>query len=217
MDLLTHDSESIESVLRLYAIPSKFFYVPNGFGQHKNHRCIIEALQILKQDGHELRFVSTGLQDEPRNLNYYPQFHSFLKTSGVDHLFQMLGVVPYGHAMALMRQCIAVVSSSKFEGFALSIAEAKFMGKAIVLSDIPVFREQAPERGYFFDLDNPKEFAEKLLRAYRDYTQEIDQDQYAMACKNRHAAIQAYARSYEDVVLATAARARAKERRHRVT
>ena len=38
------------------------------------------------------------------------------------------------------------------------------MGKTILLSDIPVHREQAPARGHFFDPKNAETLAELMLK-----------------------------------------------------
>ena len=72
-----------------------------------------------------------------------------------EKLFRPLGVVPYRDMLGLMRHAVAVINPSLFEGWSTSVEEAKSMGKAVVLSDIPVHREQAPGRGLFFDPRDP--------------------------------------------------------------
>ena len=48
------------------------------------------------------------------------------------------------------------------------------MGKQIILSDIPVHEEQAPERGIFFPADNPDALAEAILGTSRDFVEKSD-------------------------------------------
>lgn len=58
-----------------------------------------------------------------------------------------------------------VIQASLDEGFGLPVAEAAAMGKPVVLSDIPVFREIVRDNGYFFTLGNEKSFTAALLSA----------------------------------------------------
>ncbi len=41
------------------------------------------------------------------------------------------------------------------------------MGKQIVLSDIPVHREQAPDRGFFFPPEDPDALTAAMIAAYK--------------------------------------------------
>lgn len=60
-----------------------------------------------------------------------------------------------------------VIQASLDEGFGLPVAEAAAMGKPVVLSDIPVFREIVRDNGYFFHLGNAKSFGDALASACR--------------------------------------------------
>jgi len=60
-----------------------------------------------------------------------------------------------------------VIQASLDEGFGLPVAEAAAMGKPVVLSDIPVFREIVSDHGYFFRLGDVKSFGEALKSACR--------------------------------------------------
>jgi hypothetical protein len=48
------------------------------------------------------------------------------------------------------------------------------MGKQIVLSDIPVHREQAPDRGFFFPADDPEALATAMVAAYNAFDPQKD-------------------------------------------
>lgn len=60
-----------------------------------------------------------------------------------------------------------VIQASLDEGFGLPVAEAAAMGKPVVLSDIPVFREIVRDDGYFFHLGDEKSFTDALTSACR--------------------------------------------------
>ncbi len=52
------------------------------------------------------------------------------------------------------RQCVFVAYPSLIEGFGMPILEAYSCGAAVMMSDIPVFREVAGDDGIFFDCNN---------------------------------------------------------------
>ncbi len=47
----TGDYGSARAIADSYKLPAQFFYLPNQFWNHKNHRVVIEALHVLKQQG----------------------------------------------------------------------------------------------------------------------------------------------------------------------
>jgi glycosyltransferase involved in cell wall biosynthesis len=64
--------------------------------------------------------------------------------------FCPLGVVPAHDLAALTRYSSAIIDPSLFEGWSTTVEEAKSLGKHVVLSDIPVHREQNPVLATFF-------------------------------------------------------------------
>jgi glycosyltransferase involved in cell wall biosynthesis len=61
-----------------------------------------------------------------------------------------------------MRKCTALVNPSFFEGWSSTVEEAKSLGKRLVISDIPVHREQNPDNAFYFDPKNENELADIL-------------------------------------------------------
>ncbi len=55
------------------------------------------------------------------------------------------------------------------------------MGKQIVLSDIPVHREQAPPGGFFFPPEDPEALAVAMNAAYKEYDESKDATMRAAA------------------------------------
>ena len=80
------------------------------------------------------------------------------------------------------------------------------MGKAILLSDIAVHREQAPDRAKFFPADNGSLLAEKMSSTWDQWDNDVDGQFIDRAAARLPARRRAFARRYEDIVLATLAR-----------
>lgn len=149
-----------------YGIEGNFFYVPNQFWQHKNHKIILEALNYLKDTS--IVVYSTGNTNDYRNKNYFFQLLSYIKKYKLEKKFKILGAVPYKDVQILMMECKAVINPSLFEGWSTTVEEAKSLGKRIILSDIKVHKEQNPEGGVFFKKNEAKDLADKMLQVWNE-------------------------------------------------
>ena len=165
---------SLPDLQRLYDFSRPYFLLPNQFWAHKNHRVVLNALQILKRRNEPLLVLATGSSEDYRNPSFFPSLMEYAAECDVLDCFRVLGKVPFGYLVGLMQHATAFINPSRFEGWSTSVEEAKSMGKQIVLSDIPVHREQAPERGFFFPADDPEALAAAMMAAYNGFDTQKD-------------------------------------------
>jgi len=123
---------------------------------------VIDALADLKSRGIRVTVLATGNARDHRFPEHFSGLMERVRTSGVEESFRVLGVVPYGDLLSLMRHSLAVINPSLCEGWSTTVEEAKALDKAVLLSDIAVHREQNPAKGIFFDPRNADELAEKI-------------------------------------------------------
>jgi glycosyltransferase involved in cell wall biosynthesis len=174
------DLESVikkENILQKYALPDKYFYLPNQFWTNKNHRLAVDALTILKREGVEANIVCTGKTFDGRKPAYFEELKAHCKQSDVIENFKILGVVPYADTQALMAHAHAVINPSCFEGWSTTVEEAKTFRKRLLLSDIPVHREQAPTEGRYFSLNDPCHLAELMRNSIHELVQNTSAEQ----------------------------------------
>lgn len=153
-----------QTLRAIYSLPDRFVYLPNHFWAHKNHDVVIRALQILQQRGGRLpTIVLSGPTTDPRDPSLFERSQRRVADLGLTAAFRHLGLIPYGDVLALNAAADAVINPSLFEGWATSVEEAKGLGTALLLSDIPVHREQAPE-AQFFDPASAEALADHLAR-----------------------------------------------------
>ncbi len=150
-----------------YGLSDKFFYLPNQFWKHKNHELVLDALEIACASAPDIQVVSTGLLSDHRHLTYPSEFFTAISRKKLRSNFIALGYVPRFHLYSLMRQSIAVLQPSRFEGWSTSVEEAKSLGKQILLSDIPVHREQNPPRGQFFPLEDARVLSALMMELWK--------------------------------------------------
>lgn len=153
-------------ICRKYYIPERFILLPNQFWKHKNHLTVIRALQIASKNNPELTIVCTGNTNEHRDLGYFSRLLYSISVSGVRERMIILGLVPREDLFILMRQSIAILQPSLFEGWNTTIEEAKSLGKRLILSDIPVHREQDAPCVVYFPPNDENSLALSLLDIY---------------------------------------------------
>jgi glycosyltransferase involved in cell wall biosynthesis len=183
-----------------YGLPQRFMHLPNQFWKHKNHQIVVRALRHVQAEHPEIRIVCTGNTNEYRNPLYFGQLLAAISEAGVREQMILLGLVPYAHLMALMRQAVAVLQPSLFEGWSTTVEEAKSLGKAVLLSDLPVHREQAPPAARYFDPHAPRALAAALVATFEEGRPGPDADLEAAARAGLPVRTRAYAKAFLKIV-----------------
>ena len=197
-----------EEVLRKqYDIVGPYFYLPNQFWIHKNHRVVIDALELIKSTGQKITVICTGHTKDRRWPEYFDELMSFVVIKNVVDCFRVIGLVPYEEIASLMKYSVAVINPSLFEGWSTTVEETKSLGLTIIASDIPVHREQNPERAVFFDPNSAIGLADALrnvLNCYAQAEESIFQNQAKVKLQERFAE---FGNNYQTIVLETLSRA----------
>jgi glycosyltransferase involved in cell wall biosynthesis len=184
-----------------YNFNGGFFLLPNQFWAHKNHRTVITALSILKKSGTNLTVLATGWTKDARHPGHFDSLMDYARECGVLDQFRVLGAIPFPDLVGLFEASWAIMNPSLFEGWSTSVEEAKSMGKTIILSDIPVHREQNPERGVYFSTLDPEDLARALLRVRDRFDLRIDMDNCRRALSAYPARQREFARRYQDIAI----------------
>lgn len=165
-DLELNKIISLEKIVEQFEVESEYFFLPNQFWQHKNHKVVLEALLEIKKNNHEnkILILATGNTTDYRNLEHFNELEKFIKTNKLESMFKILGSVNYQEVISLMYHSRAVINPSFFEGWSTTVEEAKMLNKIVILSNIAVHKEQNPINGIFFDPRDAKELANILMR-----------------------------------------------------
>jgi glycosyltransferase involved in cell wall biosynthesis len=159
--------EAVLDVRRAYKLPQKYLYLPNQFWVHKNHITVLRALAMLREcHGLEISLVCTGAQSDRRNAAHFESLQVFMRDSGIASQVHLLGLLPRGEQIAVLRGAAAVVQPSLFEGWSTVVEDVRACGRPIFLSDIPVHREQAPRHAIYFAPESAEELAAALAKAW---------------------------------------------------
>ena len=186
-----------KAVMEKYGIRDKFFFLPNQYWAHKNHKIVLEALRILKAQNKFVRVVSTGNTKDYRAPHHVEELMSFIHEHQLEDMYIILGLIPYADVQTLAAASWGYINPSFFEGWSTTVEEAKYRGKRILLSDLRVHREQAPKYGVFFDPNNEGELAEKM---WMMWNQEPQEESVAELEKEKASAMQTFGKKYCEIV-----------------
>jgi glycosyltransferase involved in cell wall biosynthesis len=193
-----YDSD-LGSLLKVYHLPEKFVYLPNQFWKHKNHEVVFRAVKGLKDRGVRISVVCTGNPVDYRHATHFADLFEKLSRWNIREEVLYLGLVPHDHVLMLMRQSLCVMNPSLFEGWGITVDEARSLGKRVLLSDIPAHREQGLAKASFFDPQDCDDLLAKLGQIWRDVKPGPDVELEDEARRELPGRLSAYAEAFTAV------------------
>jgi glycosyltransferase involved in cell wall biosynthesis len=145
---------------------TSYFMSPNQFWEHKNQKVVLEAIGLIRINRPELKFkvIFTGSLEVNRGKGLYVEnLKKMIIDLNIHDYVSFLGVIDRADQILLMKKSVALIQPSFYEGWSTLVEESKAMSQLIILSDIPVHREQILTNADFFNPTNPGELATKLL------------------------------------------------------
>ena len=185
-----------------FKLPLKYFYLPNQYWMHKNHKVVLNALLYLKNK-HKLKnifIVSTGSKEEHRNIKYFHEIEKFISDNNLYKYYKYLGTVSFKEVLSLLYHSIAVIQPSKFEGRSSTVEQAKSMGKKILLSNIGIHKEQNPLRGKYFSPDNFQQLSNLMLQTFIKYNHTLEKKHIKYAFGKNKENFYKYYKNYVDLI-----------------
>lgn len=163
-ELTALTDEKCKETLEKYNLNGKkFVLVANQFWQHKNHKVVFEAIaEQSKRKDNEIVYVFTGAKKDYRNEEYFDTLMKIVEDNHIGDRVSLLGFIDRTEQLALMKCSDFIIQPSLFEGWGTVVEDAKVLDKTILLSDIPVHREQRNEKCILFDPLNPLDLAVKM-------------------------------------------------------
>ena len=140
---------------------NKFFFIPANFWDHKNHKTLLVAINMFTKINQDISFIFSGKFTSSYQKK---EFDDFLRFNNLKKRVFMLDYISSDRMILLYSKCLAVISPSLYEGFGMTLVEAKFFCKVAIVSNIDAHKEIAdPTITLFFDPRDPKDILEKLI------------------------------------------------------
>lgn len=157
-----------------YQLPEKYFFTPNQFWAHKNHNVILKSVKQLKDEGKEIYVVFSGKESDYRSEHHIKELKQYINDNNLSANIFFLGFIDRKEQLCILKNSIAVIQPSLFEGWSTVVEDCKSMGKHVVLSDIQVHREQIQQGVSFFNPNNSIALSDILTLFYDNPPKEIN-------------------------------------------
>lgn len=148
-----------KDIINKYSLPNEFIFYPAQFWSHKNHNCLLEAIKILFKQGIYINAVFVGSKKEA-----YNKIVASIHNLNLKEQIYILDYVSNEDIIALYKCSQALVMPTFFGPTNIPPLEAFALGCPVIISDIYGHREQLDDAALFFNPNNPKELASKILK-----------------------------------------------------
>jgi hypothetical protein len=176
-------------------INRKYILICNQFWKHKNHAVVLDAIEYLAgKTKLDYIFVFTGKLQDNKDSEYINQIQERFNKKIIKDNSILLGFIDRLEQIVLMKNAEFIIQPSLFEGWGTVVEDAKVLDKAMLLSDIPIHREQKNEKCILFDpydscalaklieneslkphLDNVDAGIEDMHKRAKDYSKDFEQ------------------------------------------
>ncbi|HSZ25873.1 MAG TPA: glycosyltransferase family 1 protein [Cytophagaceae bacterium] len=153
-----------ESVKIKYKLPDKYILNISSFFYRKNHKAIVEALELLqtKTDAHVVFIGGQG--------NIKEKIIALIKEKKLDTRFHILSGVTNEEMPAIYQQASLFVYPSFFEGFGIPILEALFSKIPVITTQGGCFEEAGGKDSFYV---NPKDTQQLSEAIYEVLTNDV--------------------------------------------
>ena len=151
------------SILKKFGINQPFFFAPNQFWVHKNHKIILEALVELKVHHPNILVVFSGKESDYRNPNYFSSIKQFVAENNLESHVLFLGFIDREEQLLLIKESMSIIQPSLFEGWSTVVEDAKAFNKFIIASNLEVHKEQLNQNYLLFDPHKKEDLIHQIL------------------------------------------------------
>jgi glycosyltransferase involved in cell wall biosynthesis len=163
------DDLKIDNLTVKYNLHKPFYFAPNQFWKHKNHMIILKAIKILKDNGIiDFIVAFSGKEYDGTNSEYCDSLKKFVKENDISSYVRFLGFIDRKEQLKLMKNSIAIIQPSLFEGWSTVVEDAKAMNQYIIASKINVHIEQLKTNVSFFNPNDSNELSNILETVIRN-------------------------------------------------
>lgn len=171
---LNLDYFETEVDLTKYNLPENYFMISNQFWKHKDHSTAFKAFKLFYEtlpQGTKVGLVCTGQTHDYRFPDYFDELKDLITNLGIVNEVHILGYISKIDQLCIMKNCIAVIQPTLFEGGpgGGAVFESVAYGIRSIVSNIPVNLEIEDESVVFFEKQSPDDLALKMVSVYNEH------------------------------------------------
>lgn len=185
-------------VINKYKLNSKYICVANQFWKHKNHIIVFKAIELLKDKiDSNVKFVFTGNLKDYRNQEYIELIKNYFENENMSNHIINLGFLERKEQIVILKNAEFIIQPSLFEGWGTVLEDCKVLDKTVILSDIPIHREQKNEKCILFNPKDENELANIIKKELeKKHTSDLN-----YGIKNMYKNAKEYVKDFEKILI----------------
>ena len=152
-----------KEVREKFKLPENYIFYPSMYLPHKNHRTLIEALSILKQNNQNMKLVCCG-----NDIGYLQGLKDFTKKKNLESEIIFLNFVKDEYLPYLYLDSSILVMPSLIGPTNIPPWEAFKMKKPVIYSNLKGIKDVLGDAVFYVDPINPNEIANSISKIIRD-------------------------------------------------
>jgi glycosyltransferase involved in cell wall biosynthesis len=142
------------------------FLIVSTIEVRKCHELVLSAFEILWEQGVDAKLTFVGRKGW-KVEDFLERIESHRHLNEKLFWFKNIGDEDLS---IIYKDSTALINASLGEGFGLPLVEASFYGLPLILRDIPIFREIAGEKSWYFSTEKPNELALSLVSWIKEFS-----------------------------------------------
>lgn len=168
--VLNLDFFKVDVNLEKYNLPEKYFMISNQFWKHKDHITAFKAFRLFIDQlrDKDVCLVCTGQIHDSRFPDYFDSLQTLILDLNLSDNLRILGYIPKIDQLQILKNCIAIIQPTLFEGGpgGGAVYESVAYGIPSIVSDIPVNKELDDETVSFFKAGSSKDLVDKMIEVF---------------------------------------------------
>jgi glycosyltransferase involved in cell wall biosynthesis len=161
-DYSTIDIKQLKRKYKLEDVP--YFFSPNQFWKHKNHIVVLKAVKRIKENyNFDILVLFSGKESDSRNPTYFEEIKQFVLENNLENNIKFLGFIDRKEQLCFMKNALAVIQPSLFEGWSSVVEDAKAMNQNLIVSSLNVHKEQLGNLAYYFNPNDENELINQII------------------------------------------------------
>lgn len=159
---------AVEDIEFKHTLPEEYLFYPAQFWEHKNHKAIVRAVHLLKQQGIDVHFVFVGSHKWDHRAKTYSELVALIEEYGLQNNFTFMGYVDDCKIPLLYKYAKGMVMPTFFGPTNIPPLEAFLLECPVAISGIYAMPEQLGDAALLFDPNSVEELAECIRQLWTD-------------------------------------------------
>lgn len=155
-----HINNGVEECIE---VPAKYLFYPAQFWEHKNHKNLLLAIELLKDKIPDIHLVLVGSE-----RNSLSKIRTLIREKSLDSHISILGFVKDEQITYLYKHAVAMVMPSFAGPTNIPPLEAMALGCPVIVANNYAMGEQVGEAGLLCDPYSPADIADCIDKVWND-------------------------------------------------